>query len=152
MLKIEIEFEDLDERLTGFNMGHMTFHGNIGTVTSKNKTPSQAMMILLSISELLSGLRRLTLTKSTQYEFIGADSSFIVYFDKLKNGKISVRSQGQEIIRSDAKNILTSVFRDVNAFLSDVLPNLPKDDLGRKSLLYSLPKYEAFLKEISPNE
>lgn len=147
MLKIEIEFEDPDEELTGFNMGHMTFHGDLGTVTSKNKTPSQAMMIVLSITELLDGLRRLTLTQSIQYEFIGDDSSFIVYFDKLEDGRISVRSRGQEITRSDEKSILTSVFRDVNAFLGDVLPNLPKDDLGRKSLKYSLPEYEAFLKE-----
>lgn len=141
MLEIKFEFEDSDDELTGLNMGHMTFSGDKGSANSKMKKPSQAMMVLISISELLDGLKIFLLSNSHKYEFVGIDSSFIVNFEKNKDGQVNVIIGKTEITKSKKSEIANSVLRDVNNFLSTTLPHLPKDDMAYDDLITSTEEF-----------
>ncbi len=142
MLEIKIEFEDPNEELTGLNMGHMTFNGDKGSATSKMKNPSQAMMILIAISDLLDGLGEFVLSDTNKYEFVGADSSFIVNFEKDDGDLINVTIGNTEITKSKKSKIVDSVLCDVNKFLSIVLPQMPKDDIAYDDLVTSVDEFK----------
>lgn len=139
---MKFEFEDPNNELNGLNMGHMTFSGNKGSASSKMKTPSQAMMILIAISDLLDGLGEYILSDTNKYEFVGADSSFIVSFEKDDDDLINVTIGNTEITKSKKLEIADSVLRDVNKFLSIVLPQLPKDDIAYNDLVTSVEEFK----------
>jgi hypothetical protein len=147
MLDIKFEFEDSDDELTGLNMGHMTFSGDQGSANSKMKKPSQAMIVLISISELLDGLQRFFFSNDHKYEFVGMDSSFIVNFEKNKDDLVTVTIGETMITKSKKSEIANSVLRDVNNFLSTVLSRLPKDDIAYDDLITSVEGFKTMIKK-----
>ena len=94
MLKVVFSF--IDESPTdpiGFELGDLEFRGEAGAATSNSINPNQSMMLVLSIINLLDGLRQfLSTPKEKEYEFIGVDSSFRVVFRRLTNDTISISS------------------------------------------------------------
>uniref|UniRef100_UPI0030DCF6C2 hypothetical protein n=1 Tax=Cyanothece sp. BG0011 TaxID=2082950 RepID=UPI0030DCF6C2 len=72
MLKILIELEsNAIEEIDSFSKGHITIEVNNKIITSKNKTPSQSMMIFISLVELLDGVRLFIVDKNKkQYNFV----------------------------------------------------------------------------------
>ncbi|EAZ92241.1 hypothetical protein [Crocosphaera chwakensis] len=57
MLKILIELEsNVIEEIDSFSTGHITIEVNNKILSSKNQTPSQSMMIFISLVELLDGV------------------------------------------------------------------------------------------------
>lgn len=118
MLVVDFLFHERNnDEPVGFELGDISIIGDSGSVASTNS--NQSMMLILSIVELLDGLRRfLSSTESRRYEFIGVDSSFSVVFCRENDGNISVNCDGQVIhtalpssIKSD---IQVSVLRFTN--------------------------------------
>jgi hypothetical protein len=73
------------ESPVGYELGDLDLCGELGKATSAQRIPSQSMMLVLSIVELLDGVRRfLSGSNAKQYRFVGVDSSFSVLFVKDK--------------------------------------------------------------------
>ena len=61
MLKIKCTFCPISvdmNNISEFDLGDMELRGNRGVASSLNHTPDQGMMIILSVTMLLDGLRR----------------------------------------------------------------------------------------------
>ncbi len=89
MIKINFTV-DADGSVHEFDMGDMDIHINDEIITSRNKVPSQSMMIFIAVSELLEAIYNVTSMGKKQVEFIGTDSSFRLCFSRSKNGNISL--------------------------------------------------------------
>jgi hypothetical protein len=96
----------------GFEMGDIRICGDRATVTSEGS--NQSMMLILSIVELLDGVRLfLSRSKPRQYEFIGADSSFSVIFHRERDGLVSVSVGGRLVHTADPRSIKSDIERSV---------------------------------------
>src|SRR5258708_37466092 len=92
----------------GFEIGHMTFVGSNGRASSKD--PDRGVMIYVALSDLLYQLARFIVRGDRQCEFVGADSSFIVWFRRRKNG-ISVWYQKAMIAELQADELIRGILR-----------------------------------------
>src|SRR5690349_18925244 len=114
---VAFQCEWIDEQMTsersGFDLGHMTFAGGKGTCTSRGKTPDQAMMLAIAIKELLYGLETLLRGAQSEHKFVGADSSFSVWFKKSKRGRISVRCGTTELGEAESTELCKSILQGV---------------------------------------
>ncbi len=123
---------------SGFDLGHMAVTGNLGSYSSRGRTPDQAMMIHVSVSLLLDGLRSLVEAGRGGHAFGAADSSFSLKFSLTKDGTITTRAPGTPVDRSDVRAVVTAVWAAAKEFADVQLPLLPADDAGRQDLEMSL--------------
>src|SRR4051812_8865049 len=123
---------------SGYDLGHMTFTGDQGECTSRGRKPDQAMMLVLSISQLLHGLQRLNDGESSTYKFIAVDSSFCVDFDRTSANRIAVRCGKETVDELPASSLLQSIVSGVHELLRQPENQLPQDDLGRRDLIVAL--------------
>jgi hypothetical protein len=148
VIELIFEWPDVEpgEERTGYDLGHMTFLGDKGVCTSRGRSPDQAMMLTFSASILLYGLESFSEKKQSEYRFVGVDSSFSVYFMRMKGGWVDVWCGGKgSIARVGMEELLGSVLMGVEAFAARVESELPPDDLGRIDLFFNLEKYRQFL-------
>lgn len=123
---------------SGFDLGHMEVTGALGSYSSRGRTPDQAMMIHVSVSLLLDGLRSLVEAGRGGWSFGGVDSSFSLKFSLTKDGTITTQAPGTPIDRSDVRTVVTAVWTAAKEFADVHLPLLPRDDAGRQDLEMSL--------------
>lgn len=116
---------------SGFDLGHMDVRGNAGAASSRGRTPDQAMMIYLSLTLLLDGLRRFLAGRDRVHTTSAVDSSFSLTFRRRRGGSVETVHAGAE------------------AFASTHLPFLPPDDAGRQDLERSLAEFGAFLTRLT---
>ena len=96
----------------------MELHGDLGTATSKSRTPNQSMMLVLSITEMLDGFRRLlSQSKKREYEFVGVDCSFRVVFRKQPDGDIGVHVDNRLIHVAKSSAIKADIERSILGFV-----------------------------------
>jgi hypothetical protein len=59
MLVFQIEIDKFEEEIDSYTRGHITLQGRHKTISSKisKSNTNQSMMIFISLSELLSGIR-----------------------------------------------------------------------------------------------
>ncbi|CCK28211.1 hypothetical protein BN159_3832 [Streptomyces davaonensis JCM 4913] len=68
---------------SGFDLGHVDVWGSEGHATSRGGDQDQAMMIYLSLTLLLDGLREFLMDRSRgSYECAAVDSSFSLRFTR----------------------------------------------------------------------
>ncbi|MGW3631990.1 hypothetical protein ACWD7F_17805 [Streptomyces sp. NPDC005122] len=108
---------------SGFDLGDMSFAGDLGTADSAGHTPDQGMMIHLSVIQLLDGLGDLLRGNVRTLAFTGVDTSFSLVFRHGK-GALSVASKDGLVARTTAPELAAAVMRAANA-LSRALP--PED-------------------------
>lgn len=120
MLKIEFSLcasNQLDERSMGYERGHIDISGNLGTTTSKNRTPDQSMMLVLSIVDILDGLRRLFADrKNKSYRFVGTDSSFELKFEMSPGNNVTIRERDNDIHTGNISNVIIEMLNAVSSF------------------------------------
>jgi hypothetical protein len=104
------------DRPTGFELGDLTIAGPLGTATSIGKTPDQGMMIYIAIGDLMSGVARLMSTPARRYELVGADSSYIVLFEKHKSGRLVLRQGRQVITDANIDTVARSLLAEADRF------------------------------------
>jgi len=148
MLRFELEITPCDSEhdIDSFSPGHITIMGRKGSSTSKGKQPDQAIMIFLSIVELLDGLRRFMLAKDvSDYRFIAVDSSFQFSVTKLGDDCIRLTSEQEIIDEVQTTEMIKAVWKGISAFLSDYGTSIKPDDPGADDLRSAVDSFiEAF--------
>jgi hypothetical protein len=148
---VVLRCEWLDEQMiserSGFDLGHMTFSGEKGICTSRGKSPDQAMMLAIAITDLLYGLETLLRGAQSEYRFVGADSSFSVWFKKTKRGRISLRSGTTELGEAEPTDLCKSILQGVETFFALPGNELPINDPVREDLLSSIQSFKRCLRE-----
>jgi hypothetical protein len=148
MLELRCEWLDVDpgDERTGYDLGHMTFLGENGECSSRGKNPDQAMMVAIAAGELLYGLGNFVAKKLPEFRFIGADSSFSVYFRRRRNGRVDVRCGGDGVVSElSAGELLESVLTGVEDFAARAALELPADDPVRDDLFGYVRDFKVFL-------
>ncbi|MFF4901668.1 hypothetical protein [Streptomyces sp. NPDC001068] len=135
---------------SGFDLGHMDVRGDRGEATSRDRTPDQAMMIYLSLTLLLDGLRRFLPGRDRSFTTSAVDSSFSLTFRRGKDGSVETLHDGAVIDRSSAARLASAVREGAERFAAPRLPLLPEDDAGREDLEKSLAEFGAFVTRLPP--
>jgi hypothetical protein len=132
---------------TGFDMGDIKVTGNLGTVSSAGRKPSQSMMVYLALVELLSGMSRVAQTKSGHYAFTGADSSFRLDFALTQAGVLTITGHPRTpVAKTDLATLLVSVHNGVEHFLSNPDNQLAPADAVAGDLRDAWRAFEAALR------
>jgi len=77
IFNIEIEQTELEEGIDSYTEGHITIKGRYGIISSKDMRSNQSMMIFISLSELLDGIRIFLINQNQRiYHFVGIGCSF----------------------------------------------------------------------------
>jgi len=118
MLQIKFSLSDVQvDSRKGFRLGDITICGESGEATSAARTPDQSVMLILSIVELLDGVRRSLLTSTNKkYRFVGVDSSFSITFRKSK-ALITVHVDDKLIHTATASSIKADIEQSVLEFI-----------------------------------
>ena len=89
-MNLVLEFDLMDEQPSG--LGHVTVRGLEAVASSRGRTPDGAMMLFLSIGELVSAVTRLLTTRNLlAARFDAVDSSFGLRIERSRERK----KQGQ---------------------------------------------------------
>ncbi|MET8449863.1 hypothetical protein [Streptomyces sp. NPDC005209] len=134
---------------SGFDLGHMDVRGDAGEASSRNRTPDRAMMIYLSLTLLLDGLRRFLEGRDRVHATSAVDSSFSLSFRRRRDGSVETVHEDAVVDRSSAKELATAVHAGAEEFASSHLPLLSADDAGRQDLETSLAAFGALLARLT---
>lgn len=122
MVLFNIYRDDSDELATDFDMGDLEFVFGDYTVSSRGNS-RLSNMIYVSISDLIDGLLRLK-EGGKRYEFVGADSSFILQFERNKQG-VQVQHGKNKHGPIPLHELLEAVNSGIDTFLADQRNALP---------------------------
>ena len=87
-MKFNFYFDDDILLIKPFELGDIDIIIKNEKITSKNRIPDQSLMLLISISDLMDGIRKFDAMK--KYTFIGADSSFKFLVRKIDKNLIQI--------------------------------------------------------------
>lgn len=124
MILFNIYRSNSEESAIDFDMGNIEFSID-GRIISSRDNPRLSNMIYVSIVDLIDGLLQLQFGQ-TRYKFIGADSSFIIYFNKNKQG-VQVLHEKNKYGPVQLKELLEAIKHGINIFLADPLNKLSTD-------------------------
>jgi hypothetical protein len=113
-------FEVLDapERIHGLDLGHITISAPAGEITSKGRTPDQAMMLFPSIANLLDGVSRVASgPKGEKFRFPAVDSSFEMAFAREKGDGISLTRDRKSFGTVPARELVEALWAGVTALI-----------------------------------
>ncbi|MFD8431253.1 hypothetical protein ACFV1R_27020 [Streptomyces coelicoflavus] len=137
--------EDETPPLSGFDLGHIDVWGSDGVATTRDRGQGGGVMIYLTVTLLLDGLRTFLSGKSRSYESTAVDSSFSLTFTRVRDGSIEARCGGSLIDRSPAAGVAAALHVAAKRFADAHLGQLPPDDAGREDLQHSLADFERFM-------
>ncbi|WP_186776933.1 hypothetical protein [Streptomyces salinarius] len=137
--------EDETPPPSGFDLGHIDVWGSEGVATTRDRGPGGGVMIYLTVTLLLDGLRTFLSGKSRSYESTAVDSSFSLTFTRVRDGSIETRCRGSLIDRSPAAGAAAALHVAAKQFADAHLEQLPPDDAGREDLQHSLLDFERFI-------
>lgn len=143
MFRLQCEWVDEQAAAprSGYELGHMTFAGDEGICTSRGKVPDQAMMLCLSIVELLDGLRRFLTERQVEYTFVGTDSSFSVQFRRNRSGRIAVRCGTTALGEVEDAPLCRAILSSVESFLGQPGNQLAVDAPVREDLVAAVEEF-----------
>jgi hypothetical protein len=124
----------------GFELGDTEVIGNRGSVSSAGHHPDRGHMIYVSVSDLLDGLRALLDRGHGSWQFVGADSSFILNFT-LRRGRMTTRAGQQDIDESPAADVASAVWTAARALAEDPATALPPGDPVRADLAAAIEQF-----------
>ncbi|MFG2479375.1 hypothetical protein [Streptomyces fagopyri] len=109
---------------SGFDLGDMSFAGDLGAADSAGHTPDQGMMIHLSVIQLLDSLGDLLRGKVRTLAFTGVDTSFSLVFRRGERG-LSVASKDGLVARTTAPELAAAVMGAADALSRALAPEDP---------------------------
>ena len=128
----------------GFELGDMDVIGPAGSATSRGKIPDQGMMVYLAMVELLDRVRSVALEGGLgRYEFVGADSSFSLVFERTRKDRdrIAIRHRGVLIGKVSPEELSRAALDAVIGFLA-AANELPVEDPARVGIANALARFE----------
>ncbi|MEU6703384.1 hypothetical protein [Streptomyces wuyuanensis] len=128
----------------GFDLGDMVFEGELGTARSTGRVPDAGMMIYLSVTLLLDGLRQLLDDRRKVVHFTAVDSSFGLVFRRNKAGA-SVSSGSEVIARTSRSDLAEAVLAAAENLEASGVAALPGDDVGRADYVAALDAFRAVI-------
>ena len=118
MEPFRFEVLDAPERIHGLDLGHITISAPAGEITSKGRTPDQAMMLFPSIVDLLDGISRVaSSSKGATFRFCSVDSSFEVIFARGKGDEIHLTRDRKSFGVVPARELVEALWAGVTALL-----------------------------------
>lgn len=123
----------------------MDVQGNAEEASSRDRTPDQAMIIYLSLTLLLDGVRRFLVGQERVHTTCAVGSSFSLTFRRGKDGSVETVHEGVVIDHSSPEALAAAAHQGAERFARAHLPLLPEDDAGREDLVKSLAEFGAFL-------
>ncbi|MFD7911188.1 hypothetical protein ACFV30_10705 [Streptomyces sp. NPDC059752] len=127
---------------SGFDLGDMSWRGELGEVSSAGRSPDQGMMIHLSVVLLLDTLRVLLQGRSTTASFVGVDSSFSLTFRATGAG-ISVASTSGKLAVVSRAALAATVLRAAEELAGSTLGALPAHDGVRDDCAAALNEFRS---------
>jgi hypothetical protein len=135
--------QSLEQDIGGLSRGHLTIRGDQGIATSEGKQPDQSMMLFISISELLDGLRRFLHDKNAaMYRFIGVDSSFQLLITRLGDDRLKIEVNGYVVDEVPTFNLIRAVWEGVRDFIAQYGQHLPHEDPASDDLRAATKDFE----------
>lgn len=121
---------------SSLDLGHVAISGDRGAISSEDKCPDQAMMLYLSLPDLLSCALDVTVGGHDYAEFRGTDSSFFATFKRRKCG-IEVGGRGVVVSCPNPSDLLHSLDEALSRFLADPNTMPSSNEAGMSDLLRS---------------
>ena len=120
MLNFDFSFTKNSRAVNSLSLGHLIVVGSEKTISSKDKYPSQAFMVLPSITYLLDDIRTLVgLRVGNEFCFTGLDSSFALIFRRKSTDVIEVIYDQQIISISQVSDLVASIWKAVKTILNN---------------------------------
>ena len=141
---IELDSEDLKLGVDGFCQGDMTIKGQQGSVSSDGGT----MMIFLSLTPLLYGIRRLAEKEINEYKFVAIEGGFYFYVASTNDTWILTDKEGKIIIESSRNDFIKSTWRGVDRFRNTYRPLVKELDSGIIDFDNSIEKFKTQFSDI----
>ena len=142
MIKFVFSIDEIYGDLSGFELGHLDIIANNVTKSSRNRKPDQAMMVFITIADLLNSYCRLIDNKKAKgFKLVGADSSFMVEFKKVKGKSIGVYVDGDLVEKMNESELAKSIYDSCNSFFQKYKLDLPKDDAAKHDVELALTNF-----------
>ncbi|MGW2057943.1 hypothetical protein ACWCOZ_29210 [Streptomyces sp. NPDC001840] len=129
---------------SGFDLGDIVVTGEGGISASVGQSPDQGVMIYLSIALLLDQMTTLVRSSGGSFEFVGADSSFVLTFRR-KGNIVETSGRGGTIGVADSSEFFEEVLRAAEEFAANEFSGLPESDAVREDFSTSLLQFRECL-------
>jgi hypothetical protein len=142
---LNVIFELLNENdIHSLCLGHLTLVGQHESITSK---PRQAMMIFISITDLLDGIHHLLIDRSVDtYNFVGADCSFQFVVSRMEENWVIKSSSGTTIAVLSSTELTNSLWTGLKNFLDKYTNRINPQEPAYQDLYDSVEEFKkAFL-------
>lgn len=146
MYKITFSLSPIDAELSEFELGNIDIQIDSSVITSKNKTPSQSMMIFIAIADLLDGIRTMIEQKRKEFLFVGADSSFKILFRQNKAG-VSIVNEGNEY-QISLPEFAKELQRESSHFFNEYASQIGLTKSAISDLSDSLNEFKKFIQQL----
>lgn len=118
MIEIELVVREDQGEPSGFDLGDVTLTGEQGTVSSAGRVPDQGVMIWITATGLVDGVRQLPDRGAADVRVAGIDSSFDIEFSA-RRGVVSVSAMGEVAGTSTVRDLRLRVNRAAERLLAD---------------------------------
>ena len=143
MIDILFSLNNPSLQLTGFELGHIDMVFENGKVSSRNRSPDQSMMIFITIVDLLDGLKELMLNKKNkEFTLIGADSSFMIQFNRLKNHQIGVYADNKTTCEINEADLAFSIYNACISFCEKYQNQLSNENCVEEDIKSALGDFK----------
>jgi hypothetical protein len=142
MFSLSFSIENVSDKISGFELGHIDILTEKGSISSRDRKPDQAMMIFVTMIDLLDGLRELFQKKTKWFQLVGADSSFKINFVRLKEEQIGVYVDRVLIKQIDEKELSLIVLDSCRSFYDKYRTRLCINDAIKEDLEVALQEYQ----------
>lgn len=145
MIAFRLDFPpDEIDTLSGCTYGHLTVEADGARATSEERTPSQAMMLFLTVPLLLDGLRKFLPNKRERAFVLSAvGSSFPLAFTREAGNRLHVTSGQVDLGSWPARDVGEAVWRGVKEFMDTYFDALAMNDLAHDDLDASVVEFQA---------
>ena len=144
IFNIEIEKIELKEGIDSYTRGHITIQGEHRVISSKEMRNNQSMMIFVSISELLDGIRVFLINPNKKkYHFVGVGCSFQFFIVKQALNKFKITNLKSEIIDEVTQfELVEAIWQEVKAFMLKYGDFLNEKEVVKNDLTYSVEEFK----------
>ncbi|MEN7547399.1 hypothetical protein AAG747_05750 [Rapidithrix thailandica] len=146
MINITFELNLIDEDISDFELGNISFNVNGDQISSKGNNPDQSFMIFISLVDLLDGIQDYMKNQKRQkkYVFKASDSSFDVLFE-IKKSDIYIKYQKQTL-KEKLNIFLYELYNSSNAFYKEHLALITDKSGVFQDLEKSLSRFKKLIK------
>lgn len=143
LFSLELSSTETEGEINSFSMGHIILKGKKGNLSSKRTDTTQSMMIFISLSELLYGVRSfISDVGKKNYNFVGTGSSFQFFLFKEKDEIVLRATNGQEVDRLTQLELIKAIWEGTREFTLKYSQFLEEKEIVYKDLHDSIKEFK----------